>query len=447
MDKLPKWQEILNEGLIKKAFSSNELNKLIKKAQKDYLYWDSFKYQPMPEGFNPDEAWAVLKLHRSSLYQTTPVKTKDTKSFQFALVNTLYQKLNYIDTYASGFIKTFSETKPTEAQKNKFILTGLTEEAIATSQIEGANTTRQAAKEMLASQRAPRTKDEQMIINSYRVLQKLEIWKELDISRDILFEMQKIVTEKALKDTNDQGRFRHDQDNIVVHDSVTGEIAHTPPLEKDMLVGLDRLIQFANRDEEEGEFIHPVVKASILHFWLAYLHPFVDGNGRTARALFYWYLLKKEYWLVQYLSISRAIVQSRKKYDNAFMYSETDDNDLTYFVLYITEAFKISITKFVEYFDKKIKEVEEFKKVANVLENYNPRQIALLNFFLERPQEIIDVKIHQAKHGISRQTAHMDLINLVKKGILVQTIKKGSRRYIFMPNMQFIRKLLKKIDI
>ena len=298
MDKLPKWQEILNEGLIKKAFSSNELNKLIKKAQKDYLYWDSFKYQPMPEGFNPGEAWAVLKLHRSSLYQTTPVKTKDTKSFQFALVNTLYQKLNYIDTYASGFIKTFSETKPTEAQKNKFILTGLTEEAIATSQIEGANTTRQAAKEMLASQRAPRTKDEQMIINSYRVLQKLEIWKELDISRDILFEMQKIVTEKALKDTNDQGRFRHDQDNIVVHDSVTGEIAHTPPLEKDMLVGLDRLIQFANRDEEEGEFIHPVVKASILHFWLAYLHPFVDGNGRTARALFYWYLLKKEYWLV-----------------------------------------------------------------------------------------------------------------------------------------------------
>lgn len=441
--KPPIWLEILNDDLFKRSFNSIELQKLIKKAQKDYLYWDAFKYQSIPEGFKPEEAWAILKLNRSSLYQATPIKANNGKPFQFALVNALYQKLNYIDTYASGFIRTFSEAKPTEAQRNKFIITGLTEEAIATSQIEGANTTRQVAKEMLASQRQPRTKDEQMIINSYKVMQKLDVWKNLDMSRSMLLEIQTLVTEKTLKDPSGYGRFRNDKDNIVVHDAVTGEVVHTPPKEKEMLTQLDRLIEFANHTEEDEDFIHPVVKASILHFWLAYLHPFVDGNGRAARTLFYWYLLKKEYWLVQYISISRAIVQSRKKYDNAFIYSETDDNDLTYFILYIAGVFKISIIKFVEYFEKKLKEVEEFKKVASALEDYNPRQIALLHYFLGNVTETIDVNTHQAKQGISRQTAHIDLMDLVQKGMLAQTVKKGSRKYIFIPNIRFIKKLLK----
>lgn len=441
--KPPFWQEILNDALIKRSFSSSELQQLIKKAQRDYLHWDAFKYQKMPDGFAPEEVWAVLKLNRSSLYQATPVKANDGRPFQFALVNTLYQKLNYIDTYASGFIKTFSETKPTEAQKNKFIISGLTEEAIATSQIEGANTTRQVAKEMLASQRAPRTTGEQMIINSYQVMQRLDIWKGLDLNKDMLLEIQKLVTDKTIKDPNGQGRFRNDSDEIVVHDAITGEVVHTPPKEQEMLKQLEHLIQFANQTEEEGDFIHPVVKASILHFWLAYLHPFVDGNGRTARTIFYWYLLKKEYWLVQYLSISRAIVQSRKRYDNAFIHSENDDNDLTYFILYIADAFKVSIIKFVEYFEKKLNEIEKFKKVADRLENYNARQIALLHYFVENPDEITDVSMHQAKQGLSRQTAHNDLMNLVKKGMLVQTVKKGTRKYIFMPNIQFIKKLFK----
>lgn len=442
-EKPPIWQEILNDTLIKRSFKSVDLDSLIKKSQEQYLHWDSFKYQKMPEGFTSEEAWAILKLNRLSLYQNTPIKSTHGQPFKFTPVNTLYQKLSYIDTYASGFIKTFSEMKPTEAQKNKFIIPGLTEEAIATSQIEGANTTRQAAKEMLTSQRAPRTKDEQMIINSYQVMQRLDSWKNLDLSQEMLLEIQKIITEKTLKDSTEQGRFRKDIDNIVVHDPLTGEVVHTPPKEKEMLEQLEELIKFANQTEEDGDFIHPVVKASILHFWLAYLHPFVDGNGRTARTLFYWYLLKKDYWLVQYLSVSRAIVQSRKKYDDAFIYSENDDSDLTYFILYIADAFKLSIVKFIEYFEKKQNETEEFKKVADSLEDYNPRQIALLHYFLENKDVVIDVTTYQTRQGVSRQTAHTDLTDLVKKGMLVQTTKKGTRKYIFMPNVQFIKKLFK----
>ena len=294
---------------------------------------------------------------------------------------------------------------------------------------------------MLASKRDPRTKGEQMIVNSYQVMQRLEIWKTLDLSQDILLEIQKLITEKTLENTSDQGKFRKDSDTIIVHDPVTGEIVHTPPKEQEMHRQLELFIRFANNTENEGDFIHPVVKASILHFWLAYLHPFVDGNGRTARAVFYWYLLKKEYWLVQYLSISRAIIQSRKKYDNAFIHSESDDNDLTYFISYMADVFKVSIVKFVEYFEKKISEIEDFKKTADRLKDYNERQIALLHYFMDNPALTMDVNTHQSKHGVSHQTAHTDLMDLVKKGMLAQTIKKGTRKYIFMPNLQLIKKV------
>jgi len=429
IEKPPKWLDILQGGSdVGKLFQSKDLHQLIHTAQRDYLYWDSFKHHPMPDGIKPEEAWAMLKLTRGGQYQKTPIRANDGGEFKFSLVNSLYQKLNYIDTYASGFIRTFSDTKPSEQQKNKFIITSLSEEAIATSQIEGANTTRKAAKEMLASQRPPRTKGEQMIINSYRVMQKLDAWKKLDLSFEMLLEIQSQITEKTLNDPNEQGRFRNDVDDIVVHDPITGEVVHVPPKKEQMIAQLGRLIKFANKDEEDGDFIHPVIKAAMLHFWLSYLHPFVDGNGRTARAVFYWYLLKKDYWLVQYLSISRAIVQSRKKYDNAFVYSENDDNDLTYFVLFIIDAFKTSIIKFVEYFEEKTKEVEKFKETAERLDAYNPRQIALLEYFLV--------------HSVSRQTAHNDLLDLEKKGMLARTVK--NRKYIFMPNIKIIKKLLQQ---
>ena len=440
IQKPPKWLDIISDDLIKKALNSSDLEKLIHKSQKEYCYWDTFKYQPMPEGFTANEAWAYLKLNRNSLYQKSPVKSIDNNYFEFAIVNTLYQKLNFIDTHASSFIKA---TKLSDAQKNKFIITGLTEEAIATSQIEGANTSRKIAKEMLASQRQPKTKDEQMIINSYKMMQKLTDWKSLNLNEDMLLEIQTIVTEKTLKDEKDQGRFRVDEDEIVVKDPITNEVVHIPPVEIEMRKELKKLIEFANKaeEQEDGDFIHPVVKASILHFWLAYLHPFADGNGRTARAVFYWYLLKHDYWLVQYLAISRAIVHSRKKYDNVFIYSE-NENDLTYFILYITDSFKTAITKFIEYFNEKMKEGEELKMVAYKLDEYNPRQIALLKYFLDNKNYVpAEVKIHQSKHGISRQTATNDLVNLVKKGLLAQTNKR--RKFVFMPNMKLIKELFK----
>lgn len=98
------------------------------------------------------------------------------------------------------------------------------------------------------------------------------------------------MTENTLDEENDAGRIRQ-HDNILIMDGITGDVAHTPPHHEELPNLLADLETFFNKDGKT--FIHPIIKGIIIHFMLAYFHPFVDGNERTARSLFYWYMLKR----------------------------------------------------------------------------------------------------------------------------------------------------------
>lgn len=439
ISKPPEWRKILSPSLFRRALESNELQKLVKHAEKDYAYWDKFKYYPPPEGFTIEEVWAYLKFSRLSNREQAPIHDKNGDAFAFTQTKTMYQKLSYIDSNTSGFLETSLE-KPTEIQKNQLILSGISEEAIASSQIEGANTSRKVAKQMIFSQRKPRTRDEQMIINNYHVMQRLMEWKDLNLSKEILLEIQKNITTNTLEDEKDAGRFRQDKDNILIVDKLTGAIAFTPPNEKIFLKELDRLVEYANTDEPEDEFLHPVIKASILHFWLAYLHPFVDGNGRTARAIFYWYLLKKDYWLFQYLSVSRAIKMSRTQYDEAYLKTELDDDDLTYFIIYKLKVIEIAIGAFISHYKRKLAEFRRNDILSRRLKDLNERQIALLYSLIKSQGDNVDIKTHETKNQIAYQTARVDLIKLCEKGLLTQLV--DNKKYVYVPNYSAIKKLL-----
>lgn len=437
-NKLPNWKSILNSDLFEKAFKSEKMQALIKKASREYTYWDKFKHYPAPNGFSIDEAWAYLKFSRMTNQERTPVLDINKKHFDFNLTKTMYSDISFIDSNTSGLLRT-SLAKPSENQKNQLIISGLSEEAIASSQIEGASTSRKVAKEMILSQRKPRNKDEQMIINNYQVMQRLMDWKDLPLSKSMLLDIQNNVTTKTLESEGDAGRLRKNKDNIHVIDSTTGLTVFTPPPTEMFEKELDKLIVFANQEDEE--FIHPTIKASILHFWLAYLHPFVDGNGRTARAIFYWYLLKKDYWLFQYLSISRAIKKSRAQYDNAYLHTEEDDNDLTYFIQYSLKVIKIAVEDFTMHYNKKVEEKKRNEELSKKLRGFNERQVALLSSLNRHSEKIIDIKTHQSKNQIAYQTARTDLIQLADKGLLTQMT--DSKKYVFIPNTQAIKQILK----
>ena len=168
-----------------------------------------------------------------------------------------------------------------------------------------------------------------MIVNNYKTMQALnQEYKDKKLSQEVLFELHRLITKDTL-DQDKQGRYRKDQDEITVNDQME-YIYYVPPSEEFVHREIERLIKFAN-NEDGGRFINPIIKAIFLHFWIGILHPFCDGNGRLARTIFYWYLLREGYWAMQYLPISLVIKEAPIQYGMAFVYSEQDEFDLTYF--------------------------------------------------------------------------------------------------------------------
>ncbi len=197
---------------------------------------------------------------------------------------------------------------------------------------------------------------------------------------------------------------------------------------------MQAMCDFANGDGK-GEFIPPPIRAIVLHFWLAFDHPFVDGNGRTARALFYWLMARQGYWLCEYVSISRILKKARGQYARSYLYTETDENDLTYFILFQMRVLLRAIHDLHEYLARKAKELhatEELMSRAYAAHtDLNERQLALVQHALKASTARYTVESHRVSHGVSYETARSDLMKLVKQGLLTQ--RKSGKAFVFRP--------------
>ena len=343
-------------------------------------------------------------------------------SFGFILFDKLHEELHYIDQgFGGGFLFEGGDLLP-EA-KERYISGSIMEEAIASSQIEGAATTRRVAKEMLRRNLKPQDQSQQMIVNNYKTILAIKDALKEPMSIPLIQRFHKMITENTLEDPSAAGRFRREDEPIQVMDQEDGQVLHTPPPSGQISESMQKLCDFAN-SQQDSFFIHPVIKAIILHFWLAYVHPFVDGNGRTAPALFYWYMLKQKYWLFEYLSISRIILESRRQYNRSFLHSELDDADLTYFVVYHLKAIHLSIRELQDYLKRKQREYRESLSLLKKASWMNYRQRALIQHALKHPDFIYTIESHKNSHRVTYQTARTDLLSLSKKGYL-EKIKSG----------------------
>jgi Fic family protein len=293
---------------------------------------------------------------------------------------------------------------PTQEQTDKLIISGLMEEAISSSQIEGANTTRKVAKAMIELKRQPKNKDERMILNNYKTMIQLEDWKSRSLNDQFLLELHTLLTSETMDHESDVGRFRRDEDEIVVSDKMTGEVVHIPPKAEASARQLKQLYKFAHDD---SSYIHPFVKASILHFAIGYIHPFVDGNGRSARAIFYWYLIRKNYWMFKFLPISLQIKKKewRSGYDRAFQQVESDELDLTYFINYKIALACNAIDDLTKYLARKEREANQLKKHLIAEDEINNRQLELITLLQSTPNAEIDVEFYRSRNGVVYETA------------------------------------------
>jgi len=318
--------------------------------------------------------------------------------------------------------------------RKSYILKSLIREATTSSQIEGATTTREVAKDMILQDRAPKDNSEQMIFNNYHAMQFVILEnKNEELTLSMVLELHKILTTKTLENENKAGVFRTVKDKeIYVADESTNRVFHTPPSAKGLEKRMDTLCNFANTGGDG--FIHPVLKAIILHFMLAYEHPFVDGNGRTARALFYWSMIHEVYWLAEFISISQVIKRAQAKYGKAFLYTETDGNDLTYFILHQLDVIKKAITELHEYLSERTQRIQDAQTIfhgATLKKELNLRQLSLLHHALANPNFIYNINQYQKNYAIAYDTARKDLLQMSDELSIVALVFKN--RHMMFP--------------
>ncbi|MEM1424424.1 MAG: Fic family protein [Planctomycetota bacterium] len=302
--------------------------------------------------------------------------------------------------------------------------------------LEGAATTRDEAKRMLRSGRDPRTRGERMVLNNYRAIMFVREHAKQDLTPEMLVRLQSIVTEQTLDDPGEAGRFRNEHDRIVIV-SPEGEVVHTPPPASELHDRVLRLCDFANRPIDRGEFVHPVLKACALRFQIGFDHPFCDGNGRTARAIFYWSMLRSGYWLFEYLPISRLILQAPARYARAYLYTETDENDLTYFFVYHLNVIKRARKDLAAYIDRKRSAHSDALLLIADDPELNPRQRDAIVWLLRNPGQSLDIASHRSDHNVAYDTARTDLRDLARRGYLVE--RKSGKRLLFTPGPRSTR--------
>lgn len=395
---------------------------VVDKVNADYEYWDKIKYKKLPEGVTPQMLWTNVKASR--LKSMIPVWDK--YGINLCVTSQMQRLCHEFDMKFGSFWEVEGDTQ--SAEKKYYLSSSLMEEAIYSSKMEGASTTRIIAKDMLRKKKSPQNKSQQMIVNNYNTIQYIVEHKDEPLTEELLLTIHRLMTEKTLDNPEDAGHFRTN-DNVVVADMVEGDVIYTPPSFQEIPEFVESLCDFFNNDNPRT-FIHPIIRGIIVHFMLAFMHPFVDGNGRTARALFYWYMLKEGYKLTEYMSISRVIAKSKSSYEKAFRYVENDGNDMGYFVAYNLGALEKSFHQLRDYIQRKRRE----KRAASsfmMAGNINQRQALVLQRLKEEPDTIFTVKDVQDQFSVSSMTARKDLSDLVQQGYLTEiALNKVTRGYI-----------------
>ena len=398
-----------------------------------YLPFDELRHR-LPEGLDPVVSWCIIKMARWRQLKDVVSIGEPEKLCKFYLTSRIQQAISEADRHATAASLELMCSKIGEAAHCNYLLNDLfADEAISSSQLEGAATTTKVAQELLKRNRKPRSPDEKMITGNLKMMQFAWKKRDEDLSVDLILSLHQVGVDDIDNDHYTPGVFRT-TDDVVIADS-DGATVYTPPAVKGLTRRIKRLVKWVNEDHHNADnqyYFHPMVKAMSLHFAIGYEHPFRDGNGRMARALFYWYMFKNDFAAFKYISISTLLKEAPVQYGKSYLYTETDDMDLTYFIDYQCKIFIRAINQFKAFCTNTSNEIERFEAwlwQAGLYKKLNDKQRTIFNVAKSDPSYVFTATEVKENLGCAYNTASNILNGLVELNLFKK--EKQGREWVY----------------
>lgn len=397
----------------------------------DYLPWDKLRFKTPPDGLTVEEWWLTTRMARRSVQRELRLLS-DVRGvpFSYNLPDSVLEAVDRINRDASGSI-TISEQVTNPATRDRYVVSSLIEEAITSSQLEGAATSRRVAKEMIRTGREPVDRSEKMILNNYRAMQRITELRHENLTPELILEIHRVVTEGTLDNPAAAGRIQdRDEERVAVWGD-GDQLLHRPPTVGELPNRMERLCVFANGHGDEP-YVPPVLRSIAVHFMMGYDHYFEDGNGRTARAVFYWSMLRQGYWLTEFLTISKILKQAPAQYARSFLLTEQDEGDLTHFFLYHLGVIGRAIDELHDYLARKAEDLREIQSVIKAMPGeFNHRQLVILEHAVRNPDASYTAGSHATSHDVTQETARQDLLDLERRGYLERS--RIRKKFVWTP--------------
>ncbi len=317
--------------------------------------------------------------------------------------------------------------------KDDFFRNAAIEEAICSAIYEGANSTRSKAKALIASQKRPENKDERMLINNYLAMKWIKDNSKFSVTKELILTLHELVSKNTLEgdDANFCGKFRNDAVYVGDHTKNVHEgIVHSKIEE-----ALDEVI---DKTMNHPRFIHGLIKGILLYYFVSYVHPFFDGNGRTARTLFYFKAMKSDLKFVELLSVSANLKDSGKRYERSFELVKEHDFDMTFFIDFCLD----SLIKALSVVEKKVKYLVDIAMLMDSAK-LSRNQVTLLQKLALNKYREVSIEDYAESINKSREVARKELKELLRQKLLRE--EKRGKKYVYCVEVNLLRECINEL--
>lgn len=341
--------------------------------------------------------------------------------FWFYPADIIHSKINEIEKIGTNLYEKIRQA----TFEQDFLLDSRIEEAITSAIYEGAHSTRAQAQQLIASGVRPKNKDEWMLINNLQAMDWVRKHDQESLSKNTILSLHQIVTQNTLDgdDANFSGKFRNDSVFVgTVHEGINHKlIAKT----------IDEMIRAVT---ENRRYIHPLLRGILIHYFIGYIHPFFDGNGRTARALFYFKSMKHKLKYVELLSVSAYLKEHGKQYENAFVKVKENDYDITYFIDFCLDSMLSALNQVGKKVNYLVRMIDLKKRFS-----LNDNQVGLMQRMALNKFRTIDIEEYAQQIEMSRESSRQELKQLFELDLL-EEIKHG-KKLVYKVNAKKLREL------